>query len=401
MDNKSKLISFSIKTVIVVLFVICIFSLESVFADEATADEGLFVVYGRNQFFKYVYERMLERDEIVTVKYVGEDYGEIFDMFEKEKFLDEIAKIDDPATSDDYDYLCNNLSKMETSMKYSNNSEAVFTLNIIWREDRYQTNAVNAKIEMIIDEYGMRNMNAYEKVKAVHDYIVNNVEYDTECKNENAYLALFEGAATCQGYSLLFYKFMIELGVDCRYITGIGISEETGPHGWNIVKLCDEWYNIDVTWDDPVYVNSHGGGNPNKKISYDYFLKGTGEFDTTHERDAKFLTDSFLSEYNMADSDFDIKKNKDIQNEYKSKNKELKWEFSEEEISGANGMHRQVRINDFSTYKNIVPNIVEGIENVSAEKGVAGTIAFAWSEFTLGDKIMLILFLVARFMVAL
>ena len=46
-------------------------------------------------------------------------------------------------------------------------------------------------------------------------------------------------------------------------------------HGWNKVKVDGNWYNLDVTWDDPV---------PDKKghISYGYFLVSDSQLAKTH-----------------------------------------------------------------------------------------------------------------------
>ena len=88
----------------------------------------------------------------------------------------------------------------------------------------------------------------------VHDYLVNNIEYDSGITNFTAYSALFEGTTVCQGYSLLYYKLLTEAGVQCRFITGSANGED---HGWNLVKIGDAWYNVDVTWDDTANTNRY------------------------------------------------------------------------------------------------------------------------------------------------
>ena len=40
-------------------------------------------------------------------------------------------------------------------------------------------------------------------------------------------------------------------------------------HCWNYVKIGENWYHVDVTWDDPVYQ----GRKPNNEcISHEHFL---------------------------------------------------------------------------------------------------------------------------------
>mgnify|MGYP006990155591 CR=1 FL=1 len=50
---------------------------------------------------------------------------------------------------------------------------------------------------------------------------------------------------------------MTQLGIPCYYCTGFAGEN----HAWNIIRLDDEYYNVDVTWDDTT---------PN---TYDYFNK--------------------------------------------------------------------------------------------------------------------------------
>ena len=51
------------------------------------------------------------------------------------------------------------------------------------------------------------------------------------------------------------------LGIPCVRISG---TANGGGHAWNAVKLDGEWYQVDVTWDDPI---PDSPGN----IQYGYF----------------------------------------------------------------------------------------------------------------------------------
>ena len=199
-----------------------------------------------------------------------------------------------------------NISYVKTGMKYSSRNKATFTINIKWRETYGQLQYVNIRVKNILDNMQIQPTDSvYRTVGKIHDYIVQNVEYDTTLVMENAYSALKDGKSTCQGYSLLFYKLLTEAGIPCRYITGTGISEKsTGPHGWNIVKINDKWYNVDATWDDPIYLN------PNNKaknaLSREYFLKGSVIFDKSHIRDKAFKSAEFIKKYIISKTDFVI-----------------------------------------------------------------------------------------------
>lgn len=61
--------------------------------------------------------------------------------------------------------------------------------------------------------------------------------------------------AVCSGYALAFEHLMHKAGIPCGYISGFAYDEtEKNPeecgHAWNIVKIDNKWYEVDVTWDD-------------------------------------------------------------------------------------------------------------------------------------------------------
>ena len=112
---------------------------------------------------------------------------------------------------------------------------------------------MDTAVAELLTELSLADSSDYEKVKGVYDYICANVTYDydnledtTYLLKHTAYAALMNGTAVCQGYALLFYRLMLELGVDCRLVAGLGSGE---AHGWNIVALNGRYYNVDSTWD--------------------------------------------------------------------------------------------------------------------------------------------------------
>ena len=105
-------------------------------------------------------------------------------------------------------------------------------------------------------------MTNYEKIKVLHDYIINNAKYDVE-RNKNgdskylsyiAYGPLFEGYATCNGYTDLMAIFLNKMGYDNYKIatTPEEISYSATGHIWNAVKVDGKWLHLDLTWDDPI-----------------------------------------------------------------------------------------------------------------------------------------------------
>ncbi len=112
----------------------------------------------------------------------------------------------------------------------------------------------NAKLEVIriAQEITNDSMSAREKVKTVHDWIINNTTYDLSFADasQNIEGLIYNHTAVCAGYSKTFDYFMEVLDIPCDYITGYAKGES---HAWNRVMLDGQWYYIDVTWDDPVY----------------------------------------------------------------------------------------------------------------------------------------------------
>ncbi|ANS75838.1 hypothetical protein AWM70_15620 [Paenibacillus yonginensis] len=148
------------------------------------------------------------------------------------------------------------------------NVEVTFT----YRETPEQTAYVDRRVKEIAGQLIVPGMNSHEKVKAIHDWIVQDLKYDESLKNYTAYSGLVTGEAVCQGYTLLAYKLLEEAGVRNLIVEGTAGGQ---PHAWNLVNLDGSWYHLDTTWDDPVQAKSDN-------ISYDYYLLTDDEMRKDH-----------------------------------------------------------------------------------------------------------------------
>ncbi len=132
----------------------------------------------------------------------------------------------------------------------------------------------------------------YDKIKAIHDYICGNVEYDYDTYNGvrddypetyAGYGALVNHLAVCQGYSSMFYRLCLEAGIDARVITSNSLG-----HAWNIVEIDNIYYLIDCTWDE-------NGDTDN------YFLRGVKDFFGHKNSDDNFQDAGFASQYPLSE----------------------------------------------------------------------------------------------------
>ena len=129
------------------------------------------------------------------------------------------------------------------------------------------------------------------KIKVVHDYLVDNLEYDGSVSNNNIYNiygALVNRLTVCEGYARAFKAIMDDLNIPCVLVCGTAVNSagQGESHAWNYVQIDGNWYAIDVTWDDPVIV---GSGYVSNDVKYRYYLKGSNEFFTNHTEDGNIV----------------------------------------------------------------------------------------------------------------
>lgn len=102
-----------------------------------------------------------------------------------------------------------------------------------------------------------------DRIKAIHDYICEDIEYDYSNKRyASIYDALFGKKVICMGYSLLFKALCDISNVTCQCVNN-------DTHMWNRIMIDNEMFYLDATWDDALSSNK-------------FFLQREDEFYSKH-----------------------------------------------------------------------------------------------------------------------
>ena len=139
------------------------------------------------------------------------------------------------------------------NISFSFNNEVVqIKIEHIYSDD--DINTLNKIVDEFINNNITNSMGTKEKIRIIHDYIINNADYDilkTKNKDDNtyrsstAYGVLVQGYGICSGYSDAMAIFLDKLNI-------INYKISNDQHIWNLVYLDGEWLHLDLTWDDPI-----------------------------------------------------------------------------------------------------------------------------------------------------
>lgn len=140
---------------------------------------------------------------------------------------------------------------------------------------------------------------AYQKVKNIHDYMVENISYDQTISKDNIYNiygAIINKECVCEGYAKAYKYLLNQVGIESVIVIGEAknTKDQLEAHAWNYVKLEGLWYAVDVTWDDPIII---GGGKLSNSSKYKYFLKGYNTMNKDHTPIKQFTEEGKEFEY--------------------------------------------------------------------------------------------------------
>lgn len=140
------------------------------------------------------------------------------------------------------------------TISFTYNSNGKFSLIVEHLYNKEEITAINYIVETKINDIITTNMTTEDKIKKIHDYIIDSTKYDTlktdniyddTYKSNTAYGVLVQGYGICSGYADTIAIFLNKLGIE-----NYKISNET--HIWNLVHINGIWTHLDSTWDDPI-----------------------------------------------------------------------------------------------------------------------------------------------------
>lgn len=219
----------------------------------------------------------------------------------------------------------------------------------------------------------------YEKLKHIYEYLQKNIKYDNDelagfhngtVKNyisHNAYGALINKRAVCDGIALAFALLCKRFKIECSIINGTSdyMSNGVMQHTWNIVKMNNRYFHFDPTWDINISFDICN-------YSYEYFGLDDVSIKNDHIWDYKSVPkcDSrILSYYEINDCFFsDLSQlNKYLCDEIKRKPKIIRFKLS----------------NDvFMSKKNIDDYLSKKIIEIACDNGINKGIQYFWNEKT-------------------
>ncbi len=167
---------------------------------------------------------------------------------------------------------------MEGGFGYSYNGNNIVTeLSIEYSDlvNQYDANAQIVQREALqIATNASRYQSKAEQAKYVHDAITNRTDYVASSPyNQSCYSVFANNQTVCAGYARAYQYCLQLLGIPCVYMVGYAGED----HAWNMIQLDGEYYNVDVTWDDPLQ-------NPPNQYYYDYFNITDNTISADHQR---------------------------------------------------------------------------------------------------------------------
>lgn len=201
-----------------------------------------FVVKDRQDLFEVIY----------TFLNNGWDEFSFYCQYKEcRKDIDEISNSDEPLILNNFIHPFNTYNHLYMST----NSFNRVTLSLDKAYSETNIEIVNKNIDEIIKKIISDDMTLREKIKTFHDYIIDNTTYDSAYINSNlndlsnpSHIAigpLVYKRALCGGYTDVMAIFLNKIGVP-----NYKVSNDS--HIWNLVYLDNNWYHLDLTWDDPV-----------------------------------------------------------------------------------------------------------------------------------------------------
>ncbi|MBO5285849.1 MAG: hypothetical protein J6B16_03015 [Clostridia bacterium] len=144
----------------------------------------------------------------------------------------------------------------------------------------------------------------YEKEKFFHDKLADKVIYSQSTHAHNAYGALVIGNAVCEGYAEALQVLLHKVKIPSLLVFGKSNNPSSGSqenHAWNMVKIDNNYYHVDLTWNDQVSTTYYAYFNVSDEIiNLDHIIDETAyALPTCNSLDKNYfiLNNRYLTSY--------------------------------------------------------------------------------------------------------
>lgn len=159
----------------------------------------------------------------------------------------------------------------EIKVSEDNVCELKLGFSITKQERDQRRKLLNTTVDEIIA--ATDKLSDFEKEIYFYELLCKKTEY-TQIDGNTEYTsfgALCKGEAVCEGYAKAMQLLCKRSGIECLLVRGV---TDGAHHIWNLIKLSDGWYELDVTLSD----------RPNNTPNYLFFNATSEEISVTHNR---------------------------------------------------------------------------------------------------------------------
>ena len=221
------------------------------------------------------------RDRLAAVAEKGELYAELYDSlyFAALKGKTEVAIKENTFTVDEasvvYSLMRNDHPEMiwiDPGFGYYTYGEKIISLlpkyNELFENEK-EIEKFDKAVKKLIAGVGGSDRDI---ALTLHDRLCERVVYDITADHcHDAYGAIVESAAVCEGYSRAYQYLLSLCGVEATTVVGEAGGE---GHAWNLVDMDGSWTLVDVTWD-----------SDEKNLYHGYFARTDSFFGAEHTPD--------------------------------------------------------------------------------------------------------------------
>lgn len=158
-------------------------------------------------------------------------------------------------------YECPELFQLDltqsTSYSHYENDPNVFAIKLPYCMDENTYHAKKAQVVQVLSSFDTAGMDAAQAEKYLYDTLCSSITYsDSSPDAGNAYGALVQGLAKCDGIAYAMKWAMENAGFVCLMVAGDAVDGGIG-HAWNILPIDGVFYHLDVTADVKTDTRSH------------------------------------------------------------------------------------------------------------------------------------------------